>query len=183
MIDGATVPRQPTGFTLIELLMVISIIAVLASLLFPAISGIRNSVNKSRAMADLDAVAMAMWNYRQEDPRKRFPSASASGLHDGPLTYSRDADSVLGVLSSKYPWDGYLQRLDSDGYWIDPWERPYRMRVGGSASRPFAGFTDWNARNETTFAYLWSLGVPSGDDAADLAPSTTPAWVYRAAGK
>ena len=178
-------PRQPNGFTLIELLVVISILAVLMSMLFPAITGIRNSVNKSRALGDLDLVAIAMSQYRTEDGRKRFPSTNVAGTFDGKLT-----SSVLGVLSSRYPWDGYLQHLDSDGNWIDPWERPYYFRAGGPLSRPFVGFTDWNPRGDATFPYLWSLGVPEGTDDEDAMTSSTgrpatatPAWVYRAAGK
>lgn len=57
-------PRQaPRAFTLIELLTVISIIAILMALLFPAISLVKEQANKAKARSDVSGIATAVKQY------------------------------------------------------------------------------------------------------------------------
>ena len=55
------------GFTLIELLVVISIIAVLAAMLLPALAIVRDAAKSTRCRANLRPMAMAFDAYAQEN--------------------------------------------------------------------------------------------------------------------
>ncbi len=55
------------AFTLIELLVVIAIIAVLASLLLPAVASVRAKANQTRCIHTLKQWAMAVMRYSQEN--------------------------------------------------------------------------------------------------------------------
>ena len=74
----------PSAFTLIELLTVISIIAILMGLLFPAISIVKNSANKARAGTDVANIVTAVKQYNAE--YGKFPA-----LEKAPEDAEKDA--------------------------------------------------------------------------------------------
>ena len=59
-------PRPRRGFTLIELLVVISIIAILAAMLMPAIAMVRNSALSARCQSNLHQIGMAFFAYAND---------------------------------------------------------------------------------------------------------------------
>ncbi len=63
------------GFTLVELLVIIAIIAILMSLLIPAISSARNKANTVRCLGQLKSWAGAVTDY-QADNGGMFPTGS-----------------------------------------------------------------------------------------------------------
>jgi prepilin-type N-terminal cleavage/methylation domain-containing protein len=73
------------GFTLIELLIVVSIIAVLAGLLFPALSMVKKQVNVVKCSSNLRQIALAIEVYRQQN-EDRFPYFLMSGHAGDPGT-------------------------------------------------------------------------------------------------
>ncbi len=64
------------GFTLIEILVVITIIAVLAGLLFPAMSAVRESARKASAKNDIMQIVNAVKNFMTDYGRMPAPTGT-----------------------------------------------------------------------------------------------------------
>lgn len=77
-------PSSRTAFTLIELLVVITIIGVLAGLLFPAMSGARDTANKLQAKNDEQAIINAVKNYSTEYGRLPLTATQAQAVANTP---------------------------------------------------------------------------------------------------
>lgn len=121
--------RRHLGFTLIELLMVISIIAVLATLLFGGLGIVRERSRATQAKQTIDQLYAGIEAYRSEDSGKRYPTAASDDLivrappGAAPTVFDLLDERRLIVLSRDQMSDGKL---------MDPWHHPFRY----SLSRP-----------------------------------------------
>lgn len=106
-----------TGFTLIEILVVITVIAILASLVSPMIFRNVGDAKRSTARAQIELLGLALDSYRLDNDR--YPT-TAQGL------------AALQTIPSSDPvprrWRGpYLRKAVP----LDPWGNPYRYESPG----------------------------------------------------
>lgn len=84
-----------SGFTLIELLVVISIIALLAALLIPAVFAARESARSSQCKSNLRQFGLSMHSFASTDPAGRYCTGAYDFRRDGcPDTWGWVADMV-----------------------------------------------------------------------------------------
>jgi len=91
------------GFTLVELLVVISIIAILAALLMPAIQAAREAARRAQCTNNQRQVAFALLNF--EHTKKSFPALRAPLR---PSSYNWCDNPVVEHDSASLTWIGFL---------------------------------------------------------------------------
>jgi prepilin-type N-terminal cleavage/methylation domain-containing protein/prepilin-type processing-associated H-X9-DG protein len=119
------------GFTLIELLVVIALIAVLASLLLPALGRAKESGRATACLSNLHQIGIALQIYTQ-DNRNRLPYMRDKSLtttnelpspdlvlsnYLGNLKVLRcpsDRQGLFETTGSSYSWNSLLNGQDAD---------------------------------------------------------------------
>ena len=97
----ARVSKTRGGFTLIELLVVIAIIAILVSLIIPAVNNARASANSLKDKSQLKNIGIGLHSFATNDPQERFCSGAYDFRRDGcPDTYGWVADLVNSGAAS-----------------------------------------------------------------------------------
>ncbi len=138
MFSCRTSPRTArSGFTLIELLVVIAIIAILVSLLLPAVQQAREAARKSQCQNNLKQLGLAMHNYHSQ--WSVFPSAS------GGTTGSNSNNGKLGFLPPLTPF------LDQNAMWT---------QISNPSTGPAFGGGEMNRTGVTSFA-PWDFQIAS----------------------
>ncbi len=91
---GLVVPRLVYAFTLIELLVVIAIIAILASLLLPALAGAKSRAQRLKCLSQMKQLGLGLTLFTADHSDQYPPTAYSTGDYQYQLA-----------------WDDYIHRL------------------------------------------------------------------------
>jgi prepilin-type N-terminal cleavage/methylation domain-containing protein len=142
MINTDTRPTPKRGFTLVELLVVVSIIALLISILLPTVGEVRRQARISLCVANMKQHGQGVSNFAaaNNDSLPHVPKNNSKGVNaaagpipyafgnkdlpvngvtfpsPGPLTAISVADTTTVLNNNEYIADGRLQAWN--GYWI-----------------------------------------------------------------
>jgi prepilin-type N-terminal cleavage/methylation domain-containing protein/prepilin-type processing-associated H-X9-DG protein len=158
--------RTTSGFTLIELLVVIAIIAVLVSLLLPAVQSARESARRAQCTNNLKQFGLALHNYEEALGCLPFGKGGdyMSVLPAAPVHARWSAHSqILGFLEQKPLYDAINFSL--------PPETPNAGSMGMGMGM-MAAYQDPNRENSTVCRIVISAFLCPSD--AATAPSDWP---------
>ncbi|HEY5812468.1 MAG TPA: prepilin-type N-terminal cleavage/methylation domain-containing protein [Terrimicrobiaceae bacterium] len=124
--------KSPQGFTIIELLVVVAIIGVLMSLLFPAVQGALDAAKKAQAKNDVMQIATAIVGFDTEYGRLPGSNSAPQELGTNILGALTGNDTNLNprkiifleVLNYRKGKGGILKDI-----FVDPWEKPYYVAL------------------------------------------------------
>jgi prepilin-type N-terminal cleavage/methylation domain-containing protein len=156
-VRGARAGRR-RGFTLIELLIVIGIIGILISLLFPAVRGVIESARRQQTRQACKAIETAIKAYYNDYGRYPLQGTLSTAQNSQPQTYTTNYSQLIEILrglntsiaTTHNPRAiAYLDvpqgSLNTSGLFVDPWDQTFGVRA------------DWgNANSLTLFGQAWS---------------------------
>ncbi len=98
--------RRPAGWSLVELLVVIAILAILLSLLLPAVQAARESARKVQCGNRLRQMSLALLQYH--DAKRHFPAAITSQqrlIWNGAILPFIEQQNLYDRIDPKLPWN------------------------------------------------------------------------------
>ena len=110
---GPQSPKSGHGFTLIEMLIVVSIIGLIAALIAPRLLGRFMEAKRTKSMADIKTLGMALELYALENGKPPTTEQGLRALVEKPLTEP---------IPQKWREGGYLKQKSSPK---DPWGHDY----------------------------------------------------------
>jgi len=115
---------KSTGFTLIEMLIVIAIIAILAGILLPVVSGARTAANRAKSVANVKAIMTGMLAHTQHDNKWLLPDVGFFGV--GGIV----PNQTPAALEPNAP---LVEYIDGPKLWESPLDRGANPGAAGSA--------------------------------------------------
>ena len=173
--------RRDAAFTLVELLVVITIIAILMALLFPAFKGVQNQAKRTQAKNDVTQIVTAVSAFYTE--YGRYPTTATSdaaavfgrGATSNDMLFNalRGNDPALNpkaiifinppdVKDSVHPRSGISTSGGAVGQYFDPWGLPYAVALdadyNNQVKNPYGNNNGAGGDPLNQGAIAWSLG-------------------------
>lgn len=104
--------KRRSGFTLVELLVVIAIIALLVSLLMPALGRAREQAKRLVCATNLRSMGQAIYQYAGEN-EGHLPMAYYQEKETRPYETSPDATNMIGFYTPAIYNGTWQERLDN----------------------------------------------------------------------
>jgi prepilin-type N-terminal cleavage/methylation domain-containing protein len=164
--------KNNKGFTLVELLVVITIIAILAGLAFPAITGALEAAKKAEATAMCTQLKTAFTSYLNEYGAWPSGWTGDQELNTGEATTINilvgedNTNNPRQTVYMEFATDTYVDpnREDPSLGINDPWNNPYYITVDADYDNRVESPDNKNIR---TSVIVWSNGKDGEFDAKD----------------
>jgi prepilin-type N-terminal cleavage/methylation domain-containing protein len=142
------------AFTLIELLIVITIIAVLASIALPAFTGVKERADQTKDLSNAKQIALALRQFAIDNNGSYPAKQPAAEYSEAPATLPTNSNDALWWLFPNYLQSEGIFAVSGSAY--TPANPDNRMDAAGAATR-----TDTLKIGENTYAYVAGLSDTS----------------------
>jgi prepilin-type N-terminal cleavage/methylation domain-containing protein len=157
------------AFTLIELLVVIAILAILMSMLFPAVSKALDNAKRTQAKNDVTQIAAAISAYQNEYGKLPIPGGASGDVtnQDGAVydilsgADTNNNPRAIVFLAAPRSASQKNGRMNGTGPYYDPWgNQPYHVAMDGDYNNSLQNPEGGSTPTIQASVLVWSTGNP-----------------------
>jgi len=171
--------RPRAGFTLIELLVVIAIIAILASLLLPALARARDQAIRTHCKSNTRQQALALTMYALEN-KDRLPTLPGNATYQ-PWDMRQNVGSYMEVSGAPYKvwYDPGTAQFYTDNDYLTMWGNTTGEDSGeGSRIVGYAETFDGATLFDDDGSIYFSTNINAKLNATTVSPMSAPSLVF-----